>query len=164
MREYELIKAHYKDRVAKRSGLPLMNHIDEGLKILDKLGASDNAKRAFCLHPIIQEAKYKLLKTIELAASGDAALLAYEYAVTANAYLPKHTQDLEDELPLIPNLDVKHMLIADKVQNYKDFYAVYTPQKHLLHRHSYQTLLVYFANWFNHLHITEELYDDLTSY
>jgi hypothetical protein len=52
--EYKMIKAHYCDRVAKRSQVPLMNHIDEGLIILEAIGAVESTKKAFCLHPLFQ--------------------------------------------------------------------------------------------------------------
>lgn len=52
--EYHVIAAFYGDRTAKRSGVRLMAHIDEGLALLTKWGASDLAHRAFCLHPIVQ--------------------------------------------------------------------------------------------------------------
>ena len=52
--EYQAILNFYADRRAQRSNLPLMNHIDEALQILDWIGASEITKRAFCLHPIFQ--------------------------------------------------------------------------------------------------------------
>ena len=45
-KEYFYISKVYGDNRAKRSGLPLMNHIDEGLDILNILNASDESKRA----------------------------------------------------------------------------------------------------------------------
>lgn len=35
--EYQAIAAHYGARTARRSGVPLMRHIDEGLWILDQV-------------------------------------------------------------------------------------------------------------------------------
>jgi hypothetical protein len=32
----------------------MMNHIDEGLFLLDLLGASEDTRRAYALHPLIQ--------------------------------------------------------------------------------------------------------------
>ena len=53
--EYEAIERHYGATRARRSGVPYMNHIDEGLRVLHRwLGASDRAKRAWCLHPLVQ--------------------------------------------------------------------------------------------------------------
>lgn len=53
--EYYLIKGYYFDRRAKRSNVFLINHIEEGLVILDVMGASEKAKKAFCLHPIVKK-------------------------------------------------------------------------------------------------------------
>jgi hypothetical protein len=47
MYEYFLIYEYYKDKKAKRSGVPYMNHIDEGLIILNKINASEDAKKGF---------------------------------------------------------------------------------------------------------------------
>ena len=52
--EYKAIQEFYGDGEAKRSHIPFMNHIDEGLAILERINASDRAKRAFCIHPIAQ--------------------------------------------------------------------------------------------------------------
>lgn len=161
MREYELIKAHYKDRVAKRSGLPLMNHIDEGLLILDALGSGEEAKRAFCLHPLLQD---NFMTPGQLALYNglpDVVLYAEQYAEVANAYLPKHYRSYKDKLPAIPNITVHFMLIADKVQNFKDFYRSFRNNKHLLTENSYQTLLDYFDNWFLYLDISPASYVEL---
>ena len=52
--EYNIIKAFYGEERANRSGVLLINHIDEGLHILEKIGASEKSKKAYCLHPILQ--------------------------------------------------------------------------------------------------------------
>ena len=52
--EYALIEAYYGNRTAKRSGVWLMNHIDEGLAVLAKINAPKEAYSAFCLHPLVQ--------------------------------------------------------------------------------------------------------------
>ena len=45
------------------SGVHLINHIDEGLWILSQFQASDLAKRAFTIHPLLQigEINFKIL-------------------------------------------------------------------------------------------------------
>ena len=57
MKEYQIISDFYGDKITNRSGVKFINHIDEGLYILEKIGSSEIAKRAYCLHPIIQDDK-----------------------------------------------------------------------------------------------------------
>jgi len=51
---YELISVLYEGKFAERSQVPYINHIDEGLVILNAINASDYAKAAYCLHPVVQ--------------------------------------------------------------------------------------------------------------
>jgi hypothetical protein len=69
MKQYEMIKAYYGDRKAKRSGTPLIQHIDDGLVILDAIGAAYCARAAYCLHPIFQELTRIVLAAREKGAS-----------------------------------------------------------------------------------------------
>ena len=48
---FEAIRVHYGGDFAKRSGIPLINHIIEGLCILIRLGAPRSVCGAWCLHP-----------------------------------------------------------------------------------------------------------------
>lgn len=146
--EYQAILDYYGDRTAFRSQVPLMNHIDEGIVILRELGASDNAIRAFCLHPIVQNDV-----GIDMSAS-DAYLLALEYKQRANAFLCCPETDYiqgpnalhEAVGPM--TLDCALMLIADKRQNQKDFIA------HHRGTHTRSTQLdIYFNVWLAYLHI-----------
>lgn len=154
MIEYKIISDFYGDKIANRSGVRLMNHIDEGLYILEKIGASDVAKRAYCLHPIVQddqslkENSY-LLKDID---SG-VIIAAIEYRSVANEYLSKRVIESIDEIRLSPLKDVNDMLIADKIQNRKDF-ELYHLGKH----ERSNELDQYFKNWFTRLEITDEFY------
>jgi hypothetical protein len=126
--EYLIIKGYYNDQRAKRSNVPLMNHIEEGLSILHTLDSSINAKKAFCLHPIVQnKVEYEL--GIDLRWS-QAYSLACEYRDMANHYLCKPDTDWIQTLDdMYEHYRSKHpmskdccdMLIADKVQNRKDF-------------------------------------------
>ena len=52
--EYGWIEAEYGNKTTRRTGVHLMNHIDEGLFVLAAIGASDDAKRAFAIHPLLQ--------------------------------------------------------------------------------------------------------------
>lgn len=160
MLEYELISQYYGNRTAKRSGLPLMNHIDEGLAILKRYHyIEQDTLKAFCIHPIVQDD----ITSIDLSqVSVHVLILAKQYAEVANAYLPKHLNDQHDIMPRIPNLQVQLMLIADKVQNYKDFYRTFHQQQHLLEKHDFQHLSNYFDNWLTYLNVSPVLYDSLT--
>ena len=64
--EISLIKNFYGDKTAKRSGVPLINHINEGLIVLDFIKASDIAKKAYCLHPLVQSDKNLILNADSL--------------------------------------------------------------------------------------------------
>jgi hypothetical protein len=159
-REYKAISEFYGNRRAKRSNLPLMNHIDEGLRLLDRINASENAKKAFCLHPIVQsdddlQSNYQTLSWV----NSDVILLVMEYRNKANAYLCKPETDhyTRDHMPTLPLLDVKHMLIADKVQNYKDF-KIHHAQTHARAK-QYE---IYFNNWLLYLGVFDKEYAMLT--
>jgi hypothetical protein len=159
--EYHLIKDHYGDRVAERSGVPLMQHIDEGLLILNWLDAADYIKGAFCLHPLIQnDNDYReninaLMSNERMGIS--AFQLALAYRKQANAYLCKPSTDdwgqceiAEAVGPLFE--DMRFMLIADKVQNKKDFMLYH----HGSHARSDQ-LLRYFDQWMEYLDFNYEV-------
>ena len=135
--EYFYISKVYGDNRAKRSGLPLMNHIDEGLDILNILDSSDEAKRAFCIHPIFQSENLIDYRNDYLGMITDEdfiiAVLARKYSVLANRFLCKPETDNWDKTEIVRQLitangggpiisaDISNMLLADKTQNYKDF-------------------------------------------
>jgi hypothetical protein len=160
---YELIRRFYGERRARRSGVLLMNHIDEGLRILDALGASRVAKRAFCLHPLVQ-ADEDLARAFEpggfLRSSegldAAAVALALEYRSVANEYLSKREIGAIAEIRMSPLGDVAHMLVADKVQNRKDF-----ERYHAATHPRSRELAGYFENWLRRLGIGEERYREL---
>lgn len=141
-RHYQLIKSHYGNKIANRSKVPYINHIDEGLIILHYIDATDDAKAAFCMHPIFQippslkEIDRKYLEQVDKYV----LMLAMEYRNKANAYVCRPRTDgygVED-LPVMVLPDVTAMLIADKVQNYKDFILYHSlshPRKHELNRY-----------------------------
>ncbi len=126
-REYRAIYEFYGARKAKRSGVPLMQHIEEGLAVLEAIGTTERTKRAYCLHPLLQ-ADEDLLRTYERGVStltDDPAVLALalEYRNIANATLSPRLVNSADDIPLSPLDEVNDMLRADKVQNWKDFAA-----------------------------------------
>lgn len=147
MIEYDLIAEYYGTRCAERSKQPLIKHIDEGLIILDMIGASDNAKRAFCLHPLFQDDQ-NLAKNLHYAETIDPAiiLLTMEYRNIANQYLSDRYIKYIYEITLSPLKEVNDMLVADKVQNYSDF------RKFHYGTHSrFAELEQYFINWLSKL-------------
>lgn len=155
--EYGLIEDYYGNRTAKRSGVWLMNHIDEGLAVLAEINAPKEAYSAFCLHPLVQNDvdlasnEHLIEKYPHLNWQG-----AFEYRQTANAYLAHRDISSIDDIELSGNDAVNYALIADKVQNYKDF-MLYHYGKH----DNSDRLFDYFHNWFDKLGISNKLLIDL---
>lgn len=158
MKELKLIERYYGDKTATRSEVPLINHIYEGIEILEVIGASESAKRAFCLHPIVQR-DADLKDNLELLkeCDGDIVALAMEYRHVANAYLSTRFITSISQIELGSMFEIAHMLIADKVQNWMDF--------EIHHRHKHprsDELEEYFKYWFRKLGvfvIGRSLYD-----
>ena len=127
--EYLMILDFYGQGTTLRSGVPFMNHIDEGLEMLRLWGASEEAQRAFCIHPIVQEQVNRSYLVSDLAGDIDPKVLqiAEEYAEKANVFLCKLETDyvcnIREVYDLVGKIstDVAYMLLADKKQNYKDF-------------------------------------------
>ena len=163
--EYQLVRHLYSDHCAERSGIHFMNHIDEGLFVLQQIGASELAMRAYILHPLVQaDDELRLFFDHYLRHAGDrdylvtqvdsrALGLALEYRNTANGYLSQHPSG---PIRLSPLRDVNDMLIADKVQNRKDFELF-----HSGHHDRSARLDEYFKQWLAALHVSEEDYQRL---
>lgn len=159
---YQAIAEFYRGKYAKRSGVPYMNHIDEGLVILRALDARYDASAAFCIHPIVQRDSDFLALLDDggiLQKYGvylEAVLLAMEYRSIANSYLPKHVDDHAHVVPLSCSEEVNRMLIADKVQNFKDFERYHEKTHPQAGR-----LRWYFQSWLGALRIGPERYKEL---
>lgn len=151
-KEYKLISHFYGDKKAKRSQCYMMNHIDEGLFILENIQASDAAKKAFCLHPMLQndEDLQENWVKIKNQVNSEILGLVVEYRNIANAYLSQRSITHLDEIALSPLEDVNDMLRADKVQNYKDF-LIYHQKTHARS----DILNQYFQNWLTKLKISQ---------
>lgn len=153
-REYRAIEGHFGGRCAARSGLPYMNHIDEGLAVLRDLGATDRAKRAWCVHPMLQLDDDLPASYADLGALSDdpaVLVLAMEYRNVANAHLSRHAVASASDIAMSPLAEVGDMLRADKVQNYKDFLLHHRdthPRAEALHR--------YFRQWLERLSVDGE--------
>lgn len=165
--EYRMIQRVYGNDRANRSDVLKMNHIDEGLYVLSKIGASPVAMKAFCLHPLLQ-------LDPDLAEHFDAVVaqcdkrsvaLALEYRNLANNWMTDKvyihdgglggTWPTSDSKPKLSPLEgVNRMLIADKVQNYKDFILHHQGKHWRTHE-----LTFYFDQWLNALGVTN--FDDL---
>jgi hypothetical protein len=149
MKAYKLIRKEYGDSRAERSGVRLINHIDEGILILDELDAYIETIEAFCLHPLVQSSrslKDTLFHGKLCGSSPSTVVLAMLYREQANSFLSNTFENLEDAvLPPLWNRDVRQMLIADKVQNYKDLELFNTEHE------DYERLKKYFRMWFVHL-------------
>lgn len=153
-REYRAVESRHHTRYARRSGLPYMNHVDEGLAVLRGLGATEAAQRAFCLHPLLQADAELAAHHAEAAGFTDdprVLLLAMEYRNVANAYLSRREVTRDDDVALSPLAEVNDMLRADKVQNAKDFL--------LHHRETHPrraALTGYFRTWHRRLGVAPE--------
>jgi hypothetical protein len=146
MPEYAAIASHYGDSVAERSRVPLMAHIDEGCEMLSAWGQDLATQRAFCIHPLVQN-------QISFCGERDPQVmeLAKEYARVANSYLCRRETDIITDAGSPTTLTahlgpisqpVAWMLLADKLQNQKDF------RIHHWFRHERRHQLErYFALW-----------------
>jgi hypothetical protein len=156
--EYRAVAGFYQNTRAQRSQVPLMNHINEGLVILGRLGASQNAMKAYCLHPLFQnDRELNSVGELYVMSLGESVTteLAMEYRRVANAYLAKCPMP-EGGIKLSPIKDVNDMLIADKVQNRKDFLRY-----HLDTHPNSERLNKYFNEWLDALGVTDR-YNALT--
>ena len=160
-REYRAIVAHYGTRTARRSGVPLMRHIDQGLAILLHIGASERAQRAFCLHPLVQtdaDLAASFARLGELSDDLHVIALVLEYRHIANATLSTRAIASAADIPLSPLADVNAMLVADKVQNRADFL-----RHHAATHERAAALDRYFRLWLERLDIDEARYRELAS-
>jgi hypothetical protein len=158
--EYREIEEFYGDKRAERSQVFMMRHIDEGLTILNRINASSVAKRAFCLHPLVQN-DVELASNIQRLAHGaDVSkyilMLAMEYRNIANRTLSFTPISKPEDIILSPLPEVNEMLVADKVQNYKDFMRYHAET----HPRRYE-LQGYFVAWLHRLNISHTRYTEL---
>lgn len=159
----QLITKFYGDDRAERTGVPYINHIHEGISILEDLGASEEVQDAYALHPIFQMLDnpevHPLLQGLGDYLESYSVFLAREYKKTANAYLCKpHYRSPDDKITLSEYPDVNLMLIADKIQNRKDFETHYENQENKDVFSRADNLAQYFRNWLRALNVTEEEY------
>jgi hypothetical protein len=166
--EYQAIRSHYADRVAKGSGVLLLQRIDEGLIILSELDATEAAMRAFCLHPLFQADEDLIHHGQDFMNSVDAdpfvILLVMEFRSRVNAWPIDKAQRSHDWLRMDsggfpsagPIEAVKHMLIADKVQHRKHFIRHHRGKHPCSH-----ALDLYFDQWLEALDVGRPEYEEL---
>lgn len=162
---YEIVAHYYTGKVARRSGVPYINHIAEGAFLLHHIYQSDaDTIAAFCVHPLFQTNKG--LQLLLSGYTGDleritarSIVLAMEYRRVVNAYTISQPvrEPVHIELSFLP--EVNEMIAADKIQNRKDF------RKHLykpLARASYNRTLErgerYFDSWLEKLGVSDAMY------
>jgi hypothetical protein len=158
MNEYLAIQKFYGNTKAKRSGIPYMNHVDEGIAILRYIGSNVRACQAFCLHPMVQideDFKNNYEQLTFVCKSPWVMAIAVEYRNVANAYLSPMGRRNPEDIKLSPIKDVNDMLIADKVQNRKDF------EQHKDKYVNAKELDYYFRAWLERLEISEDTYEEL---
>ncbi len=154
---YRLIEIAYGSKRAKRSGVPYMYHIDEGLTIMKNFNFGIDAMNAYCLHPLFQEDEQlwttfnKILPQVNIPQKE--VMLALEYRNIANAYLAHRYVGSPKDIALSPIKEVNQMLVADKIQNYKDF------MEHHKKHPKYHALKRYFENWFRRLDLDQDTID-----
>ena len=159
---YSLITRLYGSTRAKRTGVFYMNHIDEGLLIMRWRGKSSLAAQlAYALHPALQgdaellQYSSWIHESDGASISSEVVLLAMEYRRVANAYLSPSTRTADDVFACSPLAAVNEMLVADKIQNYKDFLRF-----HLGSHPDSDRLQVYFHNWLRKLGVSMDEFHD----
>lgn len=168
-----MIEGHYGHLTASRSKVPLIHHIYEGLVVLARTGMSaPYVMQAYAVHPLFQDGRLLETHWSELMKLPQHVItFAMEYRSVANAGIRK---PVGRTLPIIRGWEsapsgafnwlrlsdiaaVNSMLVADKVQNHKDF------SRHFLcgdGLHPEATdLQAYFEAWFSLLHVTQDQRD-----
>lgn len=149
---------------AKRSGISYFQHVREGVLVLDAMEDLYGhnlwlVKRAFVIHPLVQRTE-DLQANFDLLWQFDPTVvaLAMEYRWVANLGTRRAIRDNGGIITLADIPHVNMMLIADKVQNRKDFLATY-PKTDV---ENFNELDRYFRLWMDALKIPESDYQDLT--
>lgn len=175
---YDLISKHYGDDRANRSGVYLMNHIDEG-KVIYKLIREDYANiQSFLISEVIPESYEDFISsekayTIHPILQGDDVLVnhrhnlygtrmsiwssiveAMEYRNIANQYLSKRKINNISEINLSPLRTVNLAILVDKIQNYKDFLVHHSGT----HERA-DELDAYFKNWLKRFGVPLEVFN-----
>ena len=142
---YQEIEKFYAGNFAARSGLPYMNHINEGLAVLNQISANAVVKGAYCLHPILQDNDSLVgIDSLDIYVNKE-LVLAMEYRRVANSYLSSRGSIVDVDMRPFTT-DMWQMLLADKIQNRKDF------EIHHKNHSNFDKLQSYFETWLDHLY------------
>lgn len=153
--EYKLAKQILTPIRAKRTGENHFTHVEEGIRILTAIGASDVTKKAFALHPLVQKEEDFLANFMLLGNCNQYALmLAVEYRWVANNGTRRNLGN--GPVVLSGLKEVNQMLIADKVQNRMSFRRNFKPTDP-----DYADLEAYFEKWLVALGIDDAEYERL---
>jgi hypothetical protein len=161
--ELRVVERLYSDKVTRRTGIHLINHVLEGMAVMRARGCPEVAIRAFCLHPVVQGDEDlreawagRVTGMLAEGVTAEVLILAMEYRSVANEYLSGTPQR---EIRLSPLAEVNEMLVADKIQNRKDFERSTHSQTHPKR----DRLSQYFREWLAALQITEDEYERFKS-
>ena len=163
---YRLIEQKYKGKFAQRSGVSYMNHIVEGAFILWKIyGFDEELIEAYCLHPIFQSDK--LLSQLFTDGSSELTIisprvivLGMEYRRVASSYTIKNKVKNPEDIEIGPLSKVHQMLVADKIQNKKDFMKyMYLKHERPGYQKTSERSVQYFDSWLARLAVSQEMYE-----
>ena len=166
---YLLISQYYQGKIAKRSKLPYINHINEGIYILYRIcGWSELLIASYCIHPLCQ-GDQALSKTcsyhFDFSGIDPVAIFhAMEYRHIANSYLSTMVTatNSAQNIGLSPIDGVNKMLVADKIQNKKDFMLhMYNKLERKTYKKASEHYLSYFNNWLASLGVSHQIYETL---
>ena len=103
---YQIVQKFYGDRRAQRSDVLYIQHINEGLFVLEAIQATLGARQAYCLHPMVQ-GDPELASAFQpdsllhqFPISHYAIALSIEYRWVANGYLSTRNINTLDEVKL----------------------------------------------------------------
>jgi hypothetical protein len=162
---YQLIQQKYKGKIAHRSGVSYMNHIQEGAFILQRIyGIDEELIEAYCLHPIFQSDKSLLELFLDASSenfliSPRTIVLGMEYRRVASSYTIKNKIRDPKSIEIGPLDKVHKMLVADKIQNKKDFMKyMYLKRDRPSYQKASEHGLQYFDSWLKRLSVSPEMY------
>lgn len=156
--EYDIAQKFLEGKSSLVGDVSLIDTLEAGLAVLDKLSTWPTSMKAYCLRPLLQDdhSFEEGWKTVcRNGVQPRALVLAMEFRRIANSFLPSPYTDrwtiakikLRVGLIIPP---VRLMLIAHKAVGYRQF--LQHAGRHARHRE----LAVYFEKWFVLLDVTKQ--------